>query len=339
MRRLLIVLVLAAACGSASGREGAQLALVEEGLFVGGYLEGCVYRVRPSTGEVLERAVTPRQNNRHMAWNPRRKELYVAAENGLSLCVLEVGPLRQVATIREGVGTNAWSIAVSPDGARLYAIFTNASHEPDGPSDCRLAVFDLETRRLAKSVALADRFERASLALSRDGSQVYVSRERAFEVYDATSLERVRRVETTAPAYRVLASSPDGRWLYGATSFRGSGTAARVDATTLETAAAVEPAFTLARSRDGARVWVASGTDVVECDAALEPLRRLELPESPIDLEPSLDGRRLYALTWTHNSVALYVVDLASGGVKGPVPLPKDARGLCVAPVPVKGPR
>jgi hypothetical protein len=114
-----------------------------------------VYRLDPEEGVVAERAATSlRNNNRFLAWSASRRELYVAADNGGSIEVLAARPLRKVASIREGVGWNATSVAMSPDGATLYAIFTTRSREPDGPSNCRLA---LHARNLLLRSAVATR--------------------------------------------------------------------------------------------------------------------------------------------------------------------------------------
>ena len=306
-----------------------------ETIYAAGWQGGGVYAIRPDTGEITEQTKTVLFNNFRLAWNESRHELYVAADNGDAICVLAPKPLRQITVIREGVGWNAHAMAVSPDGTRLYAAFSNFSSDPKGQASSRLAVYDLKTRRLAKSVMLADKDEHPVLALSPDGSQLFVSRENAFEVYDASSLTRQRRVETQAIAARVLAVSPNGRSLYAATNYRMAGFAERVDADALKAESRrIEPAFTLTLARDGGRVWVASGQEIVECDAEFKPLRRLLLPGGAVDIEESLDGTSLYVLLLEggpeKKNTEICVVDLSSGEVARRFKTPGELRDLLV---------
>jgi len=47
----------------------------------------------------------------------------------------------------------------------------------------------------------------------------------------------------------------------------------------------------LALSPDGGRASVASGQEIVECDAEFKPLRRLELPGGAVDIEEFLEAQ------------------------------------------------
>jgi DNA-binding beta-propeller fold protein YncE len=341
MKRLAITLILAVSgvlvpAHAADDTKDGQLRLVRETLFAAGWQGGGVYRFDPRTGEVVEKRKTTLYNNNFLAWSESRRELYVAADNGGTIAVLATGPLRQVAAIRDGVGWNAGSIAVSPDGTLLYATFMTWTKKPGGPANCRLAVYDLATRRLARSLVLAEVRESAALALSPDGAEIYVSREGAVEVYDAASLTLLRRTETEKPANRVVVASPDGAAVYMASSVASRGTAVRRNIDTLTaTDREITPAFTLTVSRDGARVWVASGREIVECDAMLEPIRRLTLPSGAIDIEESLDRSQLYVLILPtvggkRQAAAVCVVELATGKVVRQFDAPSDVRDLLV---------
>jgi hypothetical protein len=311
---------------------------VNETIYAAGWQGGGIYAIRPDTGEITEQTKTALFNNLLLAWNKSRHELYVAADNGSAICVLAPKPLRQVAIMREGVSWNAHTIAVNPDGTRLYAAFSNFSSDPKGLASSSLAVYDLQSRQLTKLVILADKDERPVIALSPDGSQLFVSRENAFEVYDASSLTRLRRVETVAVSSRVLAVSPDSRSLYAATNYRMAGFAERIDVDELKAdSRRIEPAFTLTVSRDGRLVWVASGLEIVECDATFKPQRRLRLPSGAIDIEESLDGSSLYVLLLNgsreEQTTEICVVDLSLGEVVRRFNTPKELRAfLVVAP-------
>jgi hypothetical protein len=107
----------------------------------------------------------------------------------------------------------AHSVCVSPNGRTLYI---QQAAEPDGNSCCALFSLDLATKVMCRMI------EPSSPAVpTRDGLRIFTQRGNVgIEVFDANTLVRLPTIQ--APGTYRLSVSPDGRWLFGMTSWRGT---------------------------------------------------------------------------------------------------------------------
>jgi YVTN family beta-propeller protein len=144
-----------------------------------------------------------------LAWHPDGKRLYASA--GSANAVYELswrpGAMKVEATIPLGdrvKGTFTGGLAIHPDGRRLYAV------NPLGQS---LAVLDLESRRVLKTVSLPA--EPYTCLVSRDGKTLFVSSWGGARVllFDPETLESRGEV-ATGEHPSAMAESPDGARIF-----------------------------------------------------------------------------------------------------------------------------
>jgi YVTN family beta-propeller protein len=133
------------------------------------------------------------------------------------------------------------------------------------------------------------------------------------------------------PGAEGIAISPDGRevWI----GSRAEGGIAIFDTALGKLVAKIsegEPAYRLAFSADGARVYVPRGTQVVEYDAKKRSeLRRIDMPGFVLSVLPSPDGRRLYSAVVEPELIV--GIDLESGKVIGSAPAGPVSDGIGLA--------
>jgi len=106
----------------------------------------------------------------------------------------------------------AHSVSARPDGRVL---FIAQAAERAGDGCCALFALDLETKRLCRMIEPA-----MWSTPSPDGRLLFTQRGAVgVEVFDARTLEPLARID--APGNYGLHPSPDGRWLFGTTNWRG----------------------------------------------------------------------------------------------------------------------
>ena len=106
----------------------------------------------------------------------------------------------------------AHSVCVSPNGRTLYL---QQPATPNGNSCCALFSLDLATRVMCPMI------EPSSVGVpTPDGLKVFTRRGNVgIEVFDARTLVRLPTIQ--APGVYRLSVSPDSRWLFGTTSWKG----------------------------------------------------------------------------------------------------------------------
>ncbi|MER3441559.1 MAG: hypothetical protein C4296_09330 [Gemmataceae bacterium] len=198
---------------------GIALTADEKALYVTGYYTASLYRVdvqRWSVADTWE--VNPSYNlARQVALHPSRPKAYVAHIRSRTHIVDGNGSIFPQVTVYDlvpptgekrfksfamdtinglAVPTNAWEVALSPDGKRLYVVYAGT----DDINVCE--VLDDDFRELVPVGGLrrVGRNPRA-LRISADGQRAYVYHTLDFEVgeYDARTLRPLRTVAVCKP--------------------------------------------------------------------------------------------------------------------------------------------
>ncbi|RON47691.1 hypothetical protein [Pseudomonas frederiksbergensis] len=150
---------------------------------------------------------------------------------------------------------NSKSVAISPDGRRVYA--SNSNGTGNGPSGSgTVSVLDTRTLAVLKDIEVGVNPD--GTVVSLDGTRVYTVNffYKTLIVMDAATLTVIRQVPIGIGAF-FLALSPDGKYLCASNAIPGNG-AAIIDTSTFslsylpDTAEGTGVAF----SADGARVYI-----------------------------------------------------------------------------------
>jgi YVTN family beta-propeller protein len=180
-----------------------------------------------------------------------------------------------------------------------------------------VSVIDIETNAVIATISLPAGTQPGQLAVSPDGTRVYVSTGNALAVIDTATNSVVVPSIPVGLGTRSVAISPDGRFAYVAVQFEGRVTI--VDTTTNAVVATVNTGGQptgLKMTPDGSRVYVAnslSGT-VSVIDAITETIiATIPVEYNPQDLEMSPDGTRVYVSNFSAASVS--VIDTGSNMV------------------------
>lgn len=282
-----------------------------------------VYISDLSTGDVILLGVS----TRHAA---RSVHGLALSADGRTLLVTDVSQNRLLGLAPGGasaddarsapVGTQPVHVAATPDGRTLFVTnFGGAS----------VSVVDAATWTTRKAIAVPDRPH--AIVLSPDGRYAYVScyGGAAIAVLDTAQETLATTIPLPAPSAPYgLALSADGRYLYAGDNLNSK---LLVLATTSRQVVAsvpvgAKPAL-LARSPDGARLYVANGQShsVTVLDTARDPAHPVPLREVPVDGYPhglavTPDGR--YVVVANTISGNLSVIDAATDLVVATVASP-----------------
>ncbi|MFY9824306.1 MAG: YncE family protein [Thermoanaerobaculia bacterium] len=218
--------------------------MARETLYLVGYLGEGVYEIDPKTPKILAKVKISTFNGYDVAWSSVRGELYVLSQNGDTIPIIRVDPLGEIGVLREGIGWNGCSIAVTPDGQMLIGGFNGY-----------ISFFDIEKRRLRHSdPASACPY----VTVSPDGSRIYVSQPGRLYYYNYPGLSA--STPYALPEFRGgrLAPSPDGAFLYAVQQ----DAALKISTSTMEvveriTLPGVEPWSRIVMAPDGTDLWVA----------------------------------------------------------------------------------
>lgn len=288
-----------------------------------------VYQLDMAQGRIVNSTTTSLYNNRYLAWNPVRQELYVLADNGGVISVVGVNPLREVGTISADVGWNGNSIAVSPDGRTIVATFANgdATH---GGLFRRVVEYDAASGTERHALILSNTYGESYAAISPDGSRVYVSWDDKLDIYDAASMSLIKRISGIVTGSGRLVATSDGRYLLIAQS----GTLLKYDLRTEQVTgnAPVDEGsgFSwMALSRDESAVWVLGTTVVYRVPLSMTGVTSASV-EEPLGFDESTDGMRLF-VAHGYKTGVVSVVDIATGRVTGSIPV-ANATGLVAVP-------
>jgi len=288
-----------------------------------------------------------------LALSPDGTSLYAAGSGDSALAVFSVDPAtgalafleedKQGSAGIEGLG-GASAVAVSPDGANVYAA---------GTQDDSLAVFVRDAGTGA--LAFVER-ERVSVdavtglagvnavAISPDGTNVYATGTNGIAIFlrDANAgILTFMGADTGLKSPQALAISPDGSHLYAASGSNNAVAAFVRDPSTgmLTLVQTVQDntggvdglagATALAVSPEGAHVYVAGKLDdaiaVFSRDASTGTLSFIELERQAVDgasgldgvqaLAVSPDGTHVYSAAGTGNALGVFDRDPATGSL------------------------
>ena len=280
-----------------------------------GWQDEGVYQLDMTRGLITAQTKTSLYNNRYLAWNDVRRELYVLADNGGVIVVVDTAPLREVATISTDVGWNGYSIVVSSDGSTIVATFSSGD---TGNQFRRVVEFDTGARTAKRAVILDQTLGESYAAISPDGTQVYVSWDNKLDIYDAESMSLLKRVtDVTTESGRLVVSS-DGRYLFivqpGGLLKYDLG-----DGHVVATAQIDGGSFSWTEmTRDGTAVWVAGNDKVSRVPLSLDGITSFQA-SAPIGFDESSDGRRLFVANGNLTTVS--TIDLATGRTTGSIPV------------------
>ena len=147
---------------------------------------------------------------------PDNARVYVANRFGGTvgtISVIDTATFQVVATIDLDVAAvstiEPYDVAVSPDGGRLYVAMKNGGS--DGDNAGGIVVVDLADNSVLAEILTHLSGTPEGIAVTPDGSKVYVAGRNGLFAFDATSLTFIGEV---GDAGRELVISPDGAWVY-----------------------------------------------------------------------------------------------------------------------------
>ena len=168
-----------------------------------------------------------------LATAPAGEGLLVLAKSSREALLVDVSTLATRTTFPTGEGPH--EVAVSPDGRRAYV--TNyglhgvfrPGEKPAGDPGSTVTVLDLGAGTVAGTFELGSQAKPHGVAVSRDGSRLWVTCEgqQAVVELDARDGTRLRTWATGQAVSHMLVATPDDRKLYVASI--GSGTVTVID--------------------------------------------------------------------------------------------------------------
>ena len=265
-----------------------------------------IYAINMGEGKILDVVKTSLYNNRYIAWNNVRNEIYIAANNGGVVSIIKPDPLQETSTIEENVGWNAYSIAVSPGGDTIYITFSLGG---DSPNYRRVVVLDPVTKKSLHVVKLDDTRDSSFLTLSPDGEQLYVSWDSNLDVYSTSNMLLAQRnTNTTIESGRLLASQ-DGKHLYIVQSNKLIKWEVDTQNIVAEIPLTVPWSGTMVElSKDGKMVYVVTDTGINIVSTSLDEVGFISV-DSPISVKESSDGLAIYVTTRD----SIFAIDLRTG--------------------------
>jgi curved DNA-binding protein CbpA len=264
----------------------AKRGVAREKLYLVGYLGEGVYELDPETQKILAKVKISTFNGYDIAWSSLRGELYVLSQNGDTIPIIRADPLSEVGVLREGIGWNGCSIAVTPDGQVLIGGFVSY-----------ISFFDIERRILKYRYPT-----RACpyVAVSSNGSKIYVSQPGQLYYYDYPGLSASAPVALPEFEGGRLALSPDGDFLYAvqrdALLKISISNMRMVEQIVLP---GVKPWSRIVVSQDGSGLWVGPEPRMnwlYSIPSNLAGSTKIGLDDSSTNFGLSVDGSRLYIL-------------------------------------------
>ena len=255
-----------------------------------------------------------------MAITPNGKTLYVGADGGKNLTVIDTASNKVVGSIPltfEGKDYGAATIAISPDGKTAYVTGFNVKG---------VFVIDLQTNQVVGS-PIETGSDPWGVAFSPDGSFAYVTDETANElvIIDTASRQVVGAIPVGKDPENVV-FSPDGKTAYVANEGDPGepGSVSVVDTASRqaigEPIPAGEDAWGLAINPAGSRVYVSNTEDntVLVIDTQTRQVVGDPIPtgEEPYELALTPDGKTLYVTNYDGDDLgegeSVTVIDTAT---------------------------
>ena len=236
--------------------------------------------------------------------------------------------LEIVATL--DVGQSPHEVVAAPAGGLAYvSSYDRADADEDSIS---VSVVDVRDRSIQKNLHIPGRRGLHGIALSPDGSRLWLSAENDQSVLevDASTGQLIREFPTGGEWTHVVERSKDGRTLYAADMARGEvAFINRADAS-VQVNHSGPGAEGMALSPDGATLWVAKreADSLAILDAGTG--RRVAAVSTegdfPVKIRFSPDGAEVWVTNNRGNSLA--VIDTATRQVTRVVPLPTQPLGV-----------
>ena len=251
--------------------------------------------------------------------------VFVSNERGGTITVIDTRTDEVVRTI--SVGSRPRGIQWR--GGKLYAALTDVgTRRPNA----RAAIAEIDVRQGYRIRWLPSGADPETLAVSPDGTRIFVSNEDANEasIVDVVSGKILRSLPVGVEPEGVTLS-PDGRWCW--VTAESSGTVTVIDTARGEVAATIPVEGrprSAAFSPDGSRGYVSCelGGSVCVVDVRTNSVTgctRLAPGERPVGIVASPAGREVYAATGRGNTVV--VLD-AAGKLLGRIPVGQRPWGI-----------
>ena len=276
-----------------------------------------------------KRNATPRRTIRHLA--------FIGCALVLAGCgAATSGPTSPAGLPRATVlatiptGTGPTLLALSPDGARLYAASKNA-----------LTTIDTSSNQVVGNVAI-DAYT-AGIAVAPNGASAYLTTifSTRLEVVDTVAMTkrspRAMVVEPVVGGYGRLAVSPDGRTAYVTNGPNSRLTVVNLAGTGVSDILMDMRPEDITLSSDGARAYICgckafctTGTIEVMDTASQNITATLSVGPQPYRILLSPDGSRAYTNNITDGTVS--IVDLATASVLATTQVGPEPTGLAVSP-------
>jgi YVTN family beta-propeller protein len=262
--------------------------------------------------------------------------LLVANKGDRSLGIIDPATGRQVATVPVG-GVTGHEVVASPDGARAFVpIYGNSGVGKPGTDGQTLAVIDLETRTILKTLDFGKGLRPHHPVVGPKNGLLYVTTEidNTVTIIDPKTLAIVGTVPTGKPESHMLAITRDGR--RGYTANVGSGTVSVLDLEQKKLLGVVPISpmtQRIALSNDDKWVFTSDQTSprlAVVSTATNAVSRWVTLPASGYGTAPTPDGRFLVVAMPKANKVA--VVDLATFAVTKVIDVPAAPQEVVIQP-------
>ena len=262
--------------------------------------------------------------------------LLVANKGDHTLGIIDPDSGQQVAVVDEG-GVTGHEVAASPDGKTAYVpIYGNSGVGAPGTDGHSIAVIDIASRRLLKTLDLEKPLRPHCAVFGPKDGLLYVSTELAnsITVIDPATLRVVGSVPTGQPESHMLTIASDGRRAY--TSNVHAGTVSAIDLQTRKTLAVIpvsKHAQRISLSRDDRWVFTADQTEprLAAINTRTNKVQSwVPLPALAYGTAPTLDGHWLLVTLPSAGKVA--VVDIGAMKVVREVEVPKSPQEILVRP-------
>lgn len=265
-----------------------------------------------------------------------RGVLLIANKGDHTLGIIDPVAGKEIATVDEG-GITGHEVAASPDGKRAFVpIYGNSGVGKPGTNGTSIAVIDVATRKLVKTLDLGKPLRPHCAVFGPENGLLYVTTElgQSVTIIDPVSLRILGTVPTGQPESHMLAISHDGK--RGYTANVGAGTVSVLDLEARKTLAVIHVSREtqrIALSPDDRWVFTADQTQpqLAVIDTATDQVTKwIPLEGLAYGTGATKDGKWLLVTLPKPGKVA--VVDLHSMTVVRSIDVPKEPQEVLIRP-------